>query len=502
MLMKKYIIGIDQSTQGTKALLFDEEARLLDRADRIHQQKISREGYVSHDLTEIWQNTLEVIRILLDRNHVQTGELKGIAVSNQRETTAAWNRRTGEPVCDAVVWQCARAAEICEGFQKEDAEYIREITGMPLAPYFPAAKMAWILKYVKDAAGLAEKGELCLGTIDSFLLFKLTNGQEFKTEYSNASRTQLFHLDKLTWDTRACELFGIPKECLPEVCDSDSLFGMTDLSGLWKEKVPVHAMLGDSHGALYGQGCHQCGGVKATYGTGSSLMMNTGEKRIRSSHGIVTSLAWGISGSVNYVLEGNLNYTGAVITWLKDEMQMISSAKETEQLAKNANPEDMTYLVPAFTGLGAPYWKSEAKAMLYGMRRGTGRNEIVKAALDCIAYQITDILEAMEQDSGIKLDRLCVDGGPTANQYLMQFQSNLAGLTVMVPDAEEMSGIGAAYLAGIAMGIFTKDKAFDNLHYFEYHPDMDKNQRERLYCGWKDAVGRVIVQKGDAVCSG
>lgn len=492
MRMKKYIIGIDQSTQGTKALLFDEKAELLDRADMPHRQKISKEGYVSHDLNEIWQNILKAVGILLDRNQVRDGKLAGIAVSNQRETTAAWNRKTGEPVCDAVVWQCARAVNICERFDPEEAEYIREITGMPLSPYFPAAKMAWILEHEKEAARLAEKGELCLGTIDSFLLYKLTMGQAFKTDYSNASRTQLFHLDRLAWDDRACGLFHIPKECLPEVCDSDSLFGMTDLSGLWKEKIPVHAMLGDSHGALYGQGCHESGDVKATYGTGSSLMMNTGEKRIRSSHGIVTSLAWGISGKVNYVLEGNLNYTGAVITWLKDEMQLISSAGETEQLAREANPEDTTYLVPAFTGLGAPYWQSGAKAMLYGMRRGTGKKEIVKAALDCIAYQITDILEAMEQDSGIRLERLCADGGPTANKYLMQFQSDMAGLSVMVPDAEEMSGIGAAYLAGIAMGVFSKEKAFDKLHYLSYHPDMDKKRRDRLYCGWKDAVERVI----------
>ncbi len=489
---KSYIVSIDQSTQGTKALLFDETAALLDRIDMAHQQKISKEGYISHDPEEIWENTLSVLRELLKRNQVKEGELKGIGISNQRETTVAWNRRTGRPVCDAVVWQCARAEKICEEIDEEDKEYIRESTGIPLSPYFPAAKMAWILKNNIEAARLADRGNLCLGTVDSYLLYRLSEGKEFKTDYSNASRTQLLHLDTLMWDQRICEMFQIPMECLPKVCDSDSLFCMTDLGGLCENKVPVHAVLGDSHGALYGQGCHVGGQVKATYGTGSSLMMNTGEKRIQSGHGLVTSLAWGISGKICYVLEGNLNYTGAVITWLKDELQLIDSEKETEQLAREANPEDETYLLPAFSGLGAPYWNSEARAMLYGMRRGSGKKEIVKAALECIAYQITDVLRAMEQDSETAISKLCVDGGPTRNSYLMQFQSDMAQTVVAVAEAEEMSGLGAAYLAGITMGIFAKEKAFGRLGYKEYSSRMEKEKREKLYSGWKDALTRIL----------
>ncbi len=485
---KSYIISIDQSTQGTKALLFDETAALLDRADMAHQQKISKEGYISHNPEEIWENTRSVLRTLFTRNQIKEGELKGIGISNQRETTVAWDRRTGRSVCDAVVWQCARAEKICEEIKKEDKEYIWESTGIPLSPYFPAAKMAWILRHEKEAAKLAESGDLCLGTIDSYLLFRLSNGTAWKTDYSNASRTQLFHLDTLLWDKRICEIFQIPMECLPKVCDSNSLFCMTDLGGLCKNMVPVYAVLGDSHGALYGQGCHAGGQVKATYGTGSSLMMNTGEKRIRSKHGLVTSLAWKISGEACYVLEGNINYTGAVITWLKDELQLITSAKETEQLAREANPEDETYLLPAFSGLGAPYWNSEAKAMLYGMRRGTGKKEIVKAGLECIAYQITDVLEAMEQDSEIAISRLCVDGGPTRNGYLMQFQSDMAQTVVAVAAAEEMSGLGAAYLAGITMGVFTKEAAFARLTYQEYRAKMEKEKRKKLYGGWKEVL--------------
>lgn len=490
--MNKYIIGIDQSTQGTKALLFDEGARLLDRADMPHEQKVSAEGFISHDPEEIYRNTVSVVKRLLEKHRLTGEEILGIGISNQRETTVAWNRETGKPVCDAIVWQCARAESICRGMGEKERESVRKKTGIPLSPYFPAAKMAWILRNCPGAEELAAQGKLMLGTVDSWLLYCLSRGKEHKTDYSNASRTQLYNLHTLQWDREVCALFGIPVECLPKVCDSNSLFGFTDLEGAVDRPLPIHAMLGDSHGALFGQGCHEKGMVKATYGTGSSLMMNTGEELIESKHGIVTSLAWGIDGKVNYVLEGNLNYTGAVITWLKDDMQLIRSAKETEALASGANPSDTTYLVPAFSGLGAPYWDSDAKAMIYGMNRAAGRRELVRAALDCIAYQITDILEAMEQDAHMKIQRLCVDGGPTGNAYLMQFQSDMARTTVSVPGAEELSGIGAAYLAGITMGAFTKEQAFGNLSYRDYGAQMEESRRHGLYDGWKEAVAKVL----------
>lgn len=487
-----YIIGIDQSTQGTKALLFDEKARLLDRTDLPHKQKVSPEGYVSHDPEEIYANTLETVKGLMEKHGISTRDVRGIGISNQRETTVMWNRETGRPVCDAIVWQCARAKSVCQGFGDGEKEYIKTQTGIPLSPYFPAAKMSWILKNHEEAGKLAKAGMLMAGTVDSWLLYKLTGGKEHKTDYSNASRTQLFNLHTLSWDEKICEMFGIPVSCLPRVEDSNALFGTTSLGGYAEAEIPIHAMLGDSHGALFGQGCHETGMVKATYGTGSSLMMNIGRDYMESRHGIVTSLAWGIDGEVHYVLEGNLNYTGAVITWLKDELQLIGSAKETGELAAGANPEDATYLVPAFSGLGAPYWKSDGKAMLYGMNRGTGKKEIVKAALECIAYQITDILKAMELDSGIPIEKLCVDGGPTGNEYLMQFQSDVARITVAVPGAEELSGIGSAYLAGMSMGIFTKEQAYGNLQYREYQAAMEDTRRIRLYEGWKDAVERVL----------
>ena len=488
----EYIIGIDQSTQGTKALLFDEKAALIAREDLGHRQIISPEGYVSHDMEEVYWNTRKVIKALLDKMQVSGSRIRGIGISNQRETTVAWNRETGKPVCNAIVWQCARAESVCRGFSQEKKDIIARRTGIPLSPYFPAAKMAWILENVKGAKELAREGKLCMGTVDSWLLFSMTGGKEFKTDYSNASRTQLFNLHSLCWDEEICAMFGIPASCLPKVCDSNSLFGMTDLQGVLEKEVPVHAMLGDSHGALFGQGCLEKGMVKATYGTGSSLMMNIGEEFVGSKHGIVTSLAWGIDGRVNYVLEGNLNYTGAVISWLKDELGLISSAGETQELAMAANKEDTTCLVPAFSGLGAPYWKSDARAILYGMSRSTGKKEVVKAALDCIAYQITDLLLAMEQDSGMKLEKLCVDGGPTRNRYLMQLQSDMADLRVCVPDAEELSGIGAAYLAGITMKLFDGDTAFGNLSYHEFRPEMEEAEKTRRYEGWKEAVSKVL----------
>lgn len=490
--MAEYIIGIDQSTQGTKALLFDEQARLLDRTDLSHKQKVSAEGYISHDPEEIYQNTIAVVRKIIEKSGIMQGQIRGIGISNQRETTVAWNRETKAPLCDAVVWQCSRAKEICTRFGEVQRQTVISSTGIPLSPYFPAAKMAWILEHYPEAVGLQQEGRLCLGTMDSFLLYRLSGGKEFKTDYSNASRTQLFNLHTLGWDEEICEMFGIQLHSLPKVCDSNSLFGMTDLDGYLHNPVPVHAIMGDSHGALFGQGCHKKGMVKATYGTGSSLMMNIGESFAASRTGLVTSLAWGIDGRVNYVLEGNLNYTGAVITWLKDDVKLISSAEETQGLALEADPKDTSYLVPAFSGLGAPYWNSEAKAMLCGMSRRTGRAEIVKAALDCIAYQITDILLAMEQDSGTQISALSVDGGPTKNRYLMQLQSDMADVTVRTPDAEELSGIGAAYLAGITMGVFTTEQAFGNLHYQEYQPGMDQETRNRLYHGWKEAVGKVL----------
>lgn len=493
--MGRFIIGIDQSTQGTKALLFDEGGKLLSRTDLPHEQIINEKGWVSHNLSEIYNNTIQTVKNLIAQSGIDKNDIAGVGISNQRETSAAWDKETGEPIADAIVWQCARAAGICERVEQAGkAEFVRQRTGMNLSPYFPASKIAWLIEHVEGAKEKAEAGKLCFGTIDSWLVYKLTKGASYKTDYSNASRTQLFNIMDLKWDEEVCGLFGINPEHLAEVSDSNAVFGETDFEGFLDRPVPIHGVLGDSHGALFGQGCLKKGMIKTTYGTGSSIMMNIGEQPVLSTHGVVTSLAWGIDGKVNYVLEGNINYTGAVITWLKDDMKLISSPKETETLAAEANQDDQVYLVPAFTGLGAPYWDSRATASISGITRTTGRAEIVRAGLECIAYQITDVVEAMGEDAGLAIEELRVDGGPTRNGYLMQFQSDMLGIPVQVPDAEELSGIGAAYLAGISLGIYDRDKLFAGMGRQKYEPLMKRDIRNRKYGKWKDAVGTVLTK--------
>lgn len=490
--MAEYVLGIDQSTQGTKALLFDGAGSLLGRADLPHRQMIDARGWVEHDPEEIYQNTIDVVKHLVEKTGIDKNDIRVMGISNQRETALVWDRLTGKPVYAAVVWQCARGASICEEIEGlGKADMIRGRTGLQLSPYFSAAKIAWILRNVDGVRERADRGELCCGTIDSWLVYKLTGKKEFRTDYSNASRTQMFHIGKLKWDEEICSLFKIPMSALAEVTDSNGYYGDTDLEGYLDHPIPIHGVLGDSHGALFGQGCLDKGMIKATYGTGSSVMMNIGGSPVYSDR-VVTSLAWGMDGKVDYVLEGNINYTGAVITWLKDDLQLIQSPAETQALAEAANPLDETYLVPAFSGLSAPYWDSQARSVIYGMTRTTKRAELVKAALESIVYQITDVMTVMGQESGIPIEALRVDGGPTKNSYLMQFQSDMAQIPVQVPPMEELSGIGAAYAAGLGAGIYQKGQLFGKTERKEYRPAMAKELREKKYTGWNKAVSKVL----------
>ena len=491
-MAESYIISIDQSTQGTKALLFDQDGMLLQRKDLPHKQMINEKGWVSHDPEEIYQNAVQVVKNLVEASGISKESVKGIGISNQRETSLVWEKETGKAIAHAVVWQCARAAEICRRVEKTGAaEMIRKTTGLALSPYFPASKLAWLKENVEGAEALAKKHALCFGTIDTWLVYRMTHGTSYNTDYSNASRTQLFDIFEQRWDEEICQLFGLDAQDLAEVCDSDSCFGETDLDGFFEKPVPIHSVLGDSHGALFGQGCLEKGMIKSTYGTGSSIMMNIGETPVLSTHGVVTSLAWGMQGKINYVLEGNINYTGAVITWLKDDMELIQSPAETEELCRKAEADDSLYFVPAFTGLGAPYWNSEAKGALIGITRTTRKAEMVCAGVECIAYQIADVVNAMSQDAKTEIQELRVDGGPTRNQYLMQFQSDILNRKVLVPDAEELSGIGAAYAAGRGLGLYG-DEVFTRLKRQEYAPKMCEEIRVRKYNGWKDAVKSVL----------
>ena len=487
--MAEYVLSIDQSTQGTKALLFDHQGRLICRTDLPHRQIINDEGWVSHDPEEIMKNTIQVVKDLVAKAGVDKNELRVLGISNQRETSAAWDKETGKPVCDAIVWQCSRAKDLC-GKLTACADIVKQKSGINLSPYFPAAKWAWIFENVPGVREKAEEGKLAVGTIDSWLVWNLTGGKEFRTDYSNASRTELFNINTLEWDDELLKIFGIPRSCMAQVTDSDGDYGTTDLGGWLDAPIPIRGVMGDSHGALFGQGCLEKGMIKATYGTGSSIMMNIGDTPVFSDAGIVTSLAWSMGGKVNYVLENNINYTGAVITWLKDDLKLITSPGETETLAKAANPSDTTYFVPAFSGLGAPYWDSEAKASISGMTRVTGKNEVVRAAVDSIAYQISDAVRLMGEACGTSIGELRVDGGPTRNGYLMQLQSDLTAIPVRIPDSEELSGIGAAYAAGLAQGIFD-EAVFSVLNRVRYEPKMDSETREQKLAGWKSAVDKV-----------
>lgn len=485
--MRRYILAVDQSTQGTKGLLFDENGILTARADHPHRQIVNENGWVEHDPVEILENTLAVCGDVLAKAGVNGADVAAIGISNQRETSVMWDKTTGQPVYNAIVWQCARAAEICERPEiAGKAEEIRRKTGLNLSPYFPAAKLSWLMENVPEVKNLARQSHLACGTMDSWLIYCLTGNH--KTDYSNASRTQLFNIVDLKWDKELCSLFSIPVDSLPEVCMSDSDFGITNLRGLLPHPVPIHGVLGDSHGALFGQDCRKPGQIKATYGTGSSVMMHIGTQPKFSSSGLVTSLAWGMNGKVEYVLEGNLNYTGAVMTWLREEVGLISTDDEATELACKANPNDHTYFVPAFTGLGAPYWDSRATGLLTGITRTTGRAEIAKACLDCIAYQIADLVELMREESGIAVSTLRVGGGPTASKYLMQFQSDITDIAVQVPDIQELSGMGAAYTAGIAVNLYNPQAVYGHVQRKGYHPQMPATCRLPMISGWKQAI--------------
>ena len=481
-----YIIAIDQSTSATKALLFDHAGDVAGMAIREHEQKISPHGWVSHDPEAIYCNTIAVVREVIEKTGVPKTAIAAVGISNQRETALLWDRASRKPLADAVVWQCSRGAEICAALSDHRGN-IRRRTGLPLSPYFSAAKIAWLLK---NAAASPEQ-KLCAGTIDSWLLYRLTGN--FKTDVSNASRTQLMNVRDLAWDQEVCGCFGIPAAILPEICGSDSCFGLTDFEGFLPNSIPVHAVMGDSHGALFAQGCTEQGMAKATYGTGSSVMVNAGSKPVLCEN-VVTSLAWSIQGKACYVAEGNINYTGAVIKWLV-ETGLISRPGDAAKLAAAANPADTAYFVPAFSGLGSPHWAPSARASISGMSRTTGRAEIVRAAEESIAWQIFDVVESIRSEAALDLRELRADGGGSRDPFLMQFQSDILNLPVSVPANGDCSASGAAWLAGIALGIYQDLPS--RMARTVFHPAMDEGERRRRCQGWQDAVKRVKEPCGE-----
>ncbi|GHV67230.1 glycerol kinase 1 [Spirochaetia bacterium] len=483
------IIAIDQSTSATKALLFDSSGNVAAMANREHKQKISTNGWVSHDPMEIYHNTIAVIQELIEKSGIVKTDIAAVGISNQRETALVWDAVTGKPVNDAVVWQCNRGEKICEKLSLYSDD-IRQRTGLPLSPYFSAAKIAWLLENLNTR----KTGKLCAGTIDTWLVYKLTGN--FKTDFSNAARTQLMNIHNLVWDEKICGYFGIDPVLLPEICASDSCFGYTDFEGLLPHPVPVHGVLGDSNGALFAQGCLESGMAKATYGTGTSVMVNIGHKPVLCKN-VVTSIAWILGGEITYVVEGNINYSGAVIKWLVDDVKLISSAREAGALAASANLADTAYLVPAFSGLGCPHWAPEARACLCGMSRTTGRAEIVRAAEESIAWQIRDVVESIQEEAGVHLRELRADGGASRDTFLMQFQSDILNLPLSVPANGECSAAGAAWVAGIALGIYDRH-IWNRMAHTVYSPAMDETERGRRRRGWKDAVRMVTVNGSPA----
>lgn len=490
---KKYILTIDQSTSATKAILFNKLGKLEFRTTIPHQQYYPQPGFVEHDPIEIFDNTLKAVKQTFSAIKSGNDEIACLAITNQRETALIWDKNTGKPVYNATVWQCQRGTAYCDELKSKGyTEQIRAKTGLIIDPYFSASRLHWIMNHVEGLPEKAKKGELLMGTIDTWLLWKLTDGKVHATDYSNACRTMLFNIHSLQWDEDLIDLFGLHKNMFPKVRFSNEIFGKTAPSVIFEKPMPIAGLLGDSHAALFGQNCFSQGMAKATYGTGSSIMMNIGPEPLEPPEGLVTSIGYGIDQKIFYVFEGNIHCTGDTINWLKNEIQLIQDASETEPLATSVENNNGVYLVPAFVGLGAPYWDNQARACLSGMPRNTTKGHIVRAALESIGYQVKDLISLMEERGGILLKELRADGGPTRNDFLMQFQSSILNRDVVRSEIEEVSALGATFMAGLAIG-FWKDLAeIQSLRVAGkiFKPAMEQEVIDRNYSGWKKAVKR------------
>ena len=486
----KYILALDQGTTSSRAILFNESGELLSTAQKEFKQYYPQPGWVEHDPVEIWETQLAVARQAMEKLGICAEDVAAIGITNQRETTILWDKRNGRPVHRAIVWQCRRTAPYCDQLQEQGwTEKIREKTGLLIDAYFSATKIRWILQNVPAAKELAENGNLLFGTIDTWLIWNLTGGQVHATDYSNASRTMLFNIHTLEWDKEILDLLEIPESILPEVRPSSGVFGST-LPLLFGAAIPVAGVAGDQQAALFGQACFSPGTAKNTYGTGGFLLMNTGEEPVSSKNGLVTTIAWGLDGKITYALEGSIFVAGAAIQWLRDELKLISSAAETEGLCKEVADTCGVYLVPAFVGLGAPYWDPYARGILTGLTRGANRNHIVRATVESMAYQTYDVLHAMEQDAGIPLAELRVDGGAAANSFLLQFQSDITGVPVLRPSTLETTALGAAYLAGLAVGYW--DDLTEIRRNWQvsaaFNPELTQEAAKEKMAGWHHAV--------------
>jgi len=487
----KCILAIDQSTSGTKALLVDDEGKIIAKDSLNHPQTYPQPGWVEQDANLIWQNVLELIRGLPEKAGVPWSSIVGLALTNQRETTVAWDRQTGQPLAAAVTWQCQRGERICDSLAEHASEVLAK-TGLNLSAYYPAAKAAWLLRNSTEVIDSSESGQLCIGTVDSYLLYRLTQGAVFATDLSNASRTQLMNLDTLDWDEEILSLFQIPRAALPVIHASDAIFGQT-APGILPVCLPIAGVMGDSHAALFGQCCIEPGMAKATYGTGSSIMMNIGSQRMNPPRGIVTSLAWGWQGAIHYVLEGNVTSSGDTLKWLCEDLELFQSVQEIDAMAEQVPTSDGVYLIPAFAGLGAPYFDSSARAAILGLSRGSKKTHVAKAALESIAYQNHAVISAM----GKSLTELRVDGGPTRSKILMQIQADILQCRVSCSAYQEISALGVAYMGGIKLGLYSGlgDISAIKQRGHAYEPAIQKEEADKKVRGWQQAVKCVLIQK-------
>ena len=492
---KKYIMALDQGTTSSRAILFDHDGKIVGVAQKEFTQIYPKGGWVEHDAMEIWGTQIGVVKEVLERTGIRADEVAAIGITNQRETTVVWDKNTGKPIYNAIVWQCRRTASICDGLKDRGLEKsIREKTGLVVDAYFSGTKVKWILDNVDGAREKAEKGELLFGNIDTWLIWNLTRGKVHVTDYTNASRTMIYNINELKWDEELLKELNIPKVMLPEVKPSSFVYGYTSPELFDGVQIPISGDAGDQQAALFGQACFEEGMAKNTYGTGCFMLMNTGENIVKSDNGLLTTIAWGVDGKVEYALEGSIFIAGAAIQWLRDELKIVYNASQSEFYANSVEDTNGVYVVPAFTGLGAPYWDMYARGTIMGLTRGSKREHLVRATLESIAYQTKDVLNAMQEDSNIELKALKVDGGASANNFLMQFQSDILDVPVNRPTVIETTALGAAYLAGLAVGFWSSKeeiKAKWNVDK-EFISSMSEERRNKLYRGWKKAVKRAL----------
>lgn len=489
--MESYILSIDQGTTSSRAILFNKQGELVHTSQKEFRQSYPKPGWVEHNANEIWGSVLSVLAAALTESGILQTQISGIGITNQRETTVVWNKNTGQPVYPAIVWQSRQTQSIIDDLKKEGLEeWFRDKTGLLLDPYFSGTKVKWILDNVEGARDAAEKGDLLFGTIDTWLIWKMTDGKVHVTDYSNASRTLLYNIFDLKWDEEICGKLGIPLGMLPEVKSSSEIYGETDPSVFFGQKVPIAGIAGDQQAALFGQHCVEKGMAKNTYGTGCFMLMNTGEEAVKSANGLLTTIAWGLDGKVVYALEGSVFVAGSAIQWLRDGLRMLKNAADSEAYAKRVPSTDGVYIVPAFVGMGTPYWDSEARGAVFGLTRGTEKEHFIRATLESLAYQTKDVLDCMEQDSGTEIQMLRADGGAVSNDFLMQFQSDVLQKDVELARLNETTALGAAYLAGLATGFWENLNDIKELDSTKkiYKPKMDEANRDNLYKGWKKAV--------------